>query len=124
MHTMTATHSSFERILSNVDWPGRGRLRSEFRLDRRTSPRWRIPGNATILSLGHELGLVVELHGLDGSPWWLAGDSITPVAENMRVSVGFSDPNGRPATGIVMRCDNFGEGRFRIAIRFDGAHFL
>ncbi|MDI9404042.1 MAG: hypothetical protein QM516_09240, partial [Limnohabitans sp.] len=65
-----------------------------------------------------------ELTRLDGSPWWLGGDSTTSIAPGTRVSVGFSDPNGRPATATVERCEGMGQGRWRIAVRFDGGAFM
>jgi hypothetical protein len=108
-------------IFAGTAWPERAQLRARFRCDRRESPRWVVPGHATILALGGGLGNVIELSRLDGAPWWLAGDATEQIASGTRVSVGFSEPDGRPATGIVERCEGFGQGRFRIAIRFDGA---
>jgi hypothetical protein len=112
--------SGFGRLFRDAAWPGRERLRQRFRCDRREQPRWPVVGSATILTLGAELGTVVELRRLDGAPWWLGGDSSTPIAPGTKVSVGFSHPDGRPARGVVARCEGFGEGRFRIAVRFDG----
>jgi len=108
-------------IFAHAAWPERAQLRARFRCDRRESPRWVVPGHATILALGGGLGNVVELSRLDGSPWWLAGDAAEEIALGTRVSVGFSEPEGRPACGVVERCEGFGQGCFRIAIRFDGA---
>jgi hypothetical protein len=113
--------SRIEAIFSNTSWPGRDALQPRFRCNRRQSPRWTVPGHATILALGTELGNLIELARLDGSPWWLAGDASESMPAGTRVSVGFSEPDGRPAYGFVERCEGFGEGRFRIAIRFDGA---
>jgi hypothetical protein len=113
--------SRIEAIFSNTSWPGRDALQPRFRCNRRQSPRWTVPGHATILALGTELGNLIELTRLDGSPWWLAGDASESMPAGTRVSVGFSEPDGRPACGFVERCEGFGEGRFRIAIRFDGA---
>lgn len=101
-------------------WPSRERLRPDFRVDRRRNPRWQVRGRATILTLGVDLGVVVELDRLDGAPWWIGGDASTPVKVGSRVSVGFSAPEGRPATGEVMRCEPKGAGWYRVAIRFDG----
>jgi hypothetical protein len=113
--------SRIEAIFSNTSWPGRDALQPRFRCNRRQSPRWVVPGHATILALGTELGNLIELARLDGSPWWLAGDASESMPAGTRVSVGFSEPDGRPACGFVERCEGFGEGCFRIAIRFDGA---
>jgi hypothetical protein len=112
--------SPIGRIFREATWPGRDRLRQRFRCDRRENSRWIVAGTATILTLGAELGTVVELERLDGSPWWLAGDSSVAVAPGTKVSIGFSHPDGRPARGFVARCEGFGEGRFRIAVRFEG----
>ncbi|MFM7260528.1 MAG: hypothetical protein ACKO3W_07980 [bacterium] len=114
-----AAFQCFDAILPDAAWPGRDRLRQRFRCDRRESPRWPVLGNATILTLGAELGTVVELTRLDGSPWWLGGDATTPLAVGTKVSVGFSHPGGRPARGVIARCEGFGEGRFRMAVRFE-----
>lgn len=111
----------FDAIFAHATWPGRDGLQSRFRCDRRQSARWVVPGHATILSLGAELGNLIELTRLDGAPWWLAGDARESIAPGTRVSVGFSEPEGRPACGFVERCEGFGDGRFRVAIRFDGA---
>jgi hypothetical protein len=102
-------------------WPGRERLTPDFRLDRRRSPRWRIHGTTTLLGLGVDLGKLLELSNLDCSPWWLAGDSQTRAEVGMRVSVGFSNPMCRPNAATVMRCERTASGRYRIALRFDGA---
>lgn len=101
-------------------WEGRELLRADFRMDRRRAPRWWVRGTATLLSLGADMGILIELDRLDGSPWWIAGDSITPITVGTRVSVGFSDPSGRPAIAMVMRCERQGGGRYRVALRFDG----
>lgn len=111
----------FDALFAHATWPGREGLQSKFRCDRRQTARWVVPGRATILALGTELGNVSELTRLDGSPWWLAGDARESIAPGTRVSVGFSEPEGRPACGFVERCEGFGDGRFRVAIRFDGA---
>jgi hypothetical protein len=102
-------------------WPGREALRDPPRLDQRRTPRWPVEGTATLLGLGGELGLLAELGRLEGAPWWLSGVGRTAVAEGTRVSVGFSAPDGRPATGTVVRCEERGFGWHRIAVRFDGA---
>jgi hypothetical protein len=65
--------------------------------------------------------VLVELDRLDCSPWWLAGDAITPITVGTRVSVGFSNPACRPGTAIVMRCERVREDAFRVALRFDGS---
>lgn len=101
-------------------WPARERLRPDFRVERRRNPRWPVRGMATVLPLGVDLGVVVELDRLDGAPWWIGGDAVTPLRVGARVSVGFSAPEGRPATGEIMRCEPKADGRYRIAIRFDG----
>ena len=117
---------SVSRLFMDVEavrdyrWPQRDRLRPDFRIDRRSNPRWPVRGNASVLPLGADLGVVVELDRLDGSPWWIGGDATTPLRVGARVSVGFSAPDGRPATGSVMRCEPKSDERFRIAIRFDG----
>lgn len=102
-------------------WPGRERLRPDFRIDRRRAPRWRLHGTATLLTLGVDLGVLVELEDLDCAPWWLAGESEIPLTVGMRVSVGFSNPTCRPNVAIVMRCERARSGKYRIALRFDGA---
>lgn len=102
-------------------WPGRECLLTAFRVNRRSSDRWALRGTATLLSLGADLGLVVELDRLAGAPWWLAGSSITPLTVGTRVSVGFSDPCCRPGTAVVVRCErSSGRAPYRIAVRFDG----
>ncbi len=102
-------------------WPGRERLEPVFRLNRRRSERWSLRGTATLLSLGADLGVLIELDRLDCAPWWLAGDSITPITVGARVSIGFSDPACRPAIAVVRRCERTPAGRYRVAVRFDGA---
>ena len=102
-------------------WPGRERLRPDFRIDRRRTPRWKLHGTATLLSLGVDLGRIAELGDLDSSPWWLAGRSQTPLTVGMRVSVGFSNPMYRPSVGRIMRCERQPCGAYRIAMRFEGA---
>lgn len=101
------------------DWPFEELLRADFRVERRRNPRWKVAGHATLLGLGPALGLMVELDELDGSPWWIGGSAISAVPEGTKVSVGFSDPNGRPAQGVVMRCEKKRDDRYRIAIRFE-----
>ena len=104
-----------------ASWPGRERLRPDFRLDRRRAPRWRLYGTATLLGLGADLGTMAELANLDCAPWWLAGESESCIVVGTRVSVGFSNPSCRPNWATVMRCERSREGRYRIALRFDGA---
>lgn len=118
------THSVQEYSLDpsmRAWWPGRERLRPDFRIDRRSTPRWRLHGTATLLTLGVDLGIVVELKDLDCAPWWLAGESEIPLAVGMRVSVGFSNPTCRPNLAVVMRCERARSGKYRIAVRFEGA---
>ena len=67
------------------------------------------------------LGTLAELVRLEGSPWWLSGIAGAAVPVGTRVSVGFSAPDGRPATGTVERCEERGAGRHHLAVRFDGA---
>jgi len=122
MHVDNASRvvpTGFEALFRDAVWPGRDRLRQRFRCDRRETPRWSVAGSATILTLGTELGTVVELTRLDGAPWWLGGDAVVPIAPGTKVSIGFSHPDGRPARGVVVRCEGFGEGRYRIAVRFE-----
>lgn len=104
-----------------MSWPGREQLRPDFRLERRRAMRWRLAGTATLLTLGVDLGFLVELDRLDCAPWWLAGESITPLTVGTRVSVGFSNPSCRPNPAVVMRCERLKCGRYRIAMRFEGA---
>jgi hypothetical protein len=103
-------------------WPGRERLAPNFRLNRRCEDRWSLRGVATLLSLGVDLGILIELDQLDCAPWWLAGNSITPIAVGTRVSIGFSNPGCRSSLAIVMRCQRtaagFGSDRYRVAVRF------
>jgi len=101
-------------------WPERERLQQPFRIERRRGDRWPLHGVATLLSLGVDLGILVELDTLGCSPWWLAGRSITPIAVGTRVSVGFSDQRCRPGIAHVQRCERASDGRYRIALRFDG----
>jgi hypothetical protein len=103
-----------------VWWPARERLRPSFRLNRRCTDRWELEGEATILTLGVDLGVIAELRNLDCAPWWIAGDSETPVAVGSRVCVGFSSIDGRPATAHVRRCERKRDGAYRIALEFDG----
>ena len=119
MQTEVVPHADIERIFTQAHWPERSALREAFLLNRRRSDRWSVPGTASLLTLGESLGLLTDLHTLSGSPWWLAGYSATAVPAGMRVSIGFSDPAGRSASGTVMRCEGFGERQFRIALRFD-----
>ncbi|MFM7134701.1 MAG: hypothetical protein ACKO0W_10330 [Planctomycetota bacterium] len=93
-------------------------LREPFRVDRRTAPRWKVDGQATLLGLGERMGVMAELDALEGGPWWLKGDAANPVDIGTRVSVGFSDPAARPANGEVIRCDLCQWGRYRIAVQF------
>lgn len=104
-----------------ASWPGRERLQPDFRLDRRRAPRWRLFGTATLLGLGPNLGMLLELTKLDCSPWWLAGESESCIVVGTKVSVGFSNPACRPNTATVMRCECTRVGNYRIAMRFDGA---
>lgn len=102
-------------------WPGRERLRPDFRIDRRGGCRWAVRGTATMLALGVDLGVLVELDALECAPWWLAGSSITPITVGTRVTIGFSHPHCRPSTAIVERCERRpGAEGYRIAVRFDG----
>ncbi|MFM7053021.1 MAG: hypothetical protein ACKOYN_12960 [Planctomycetota bacterium] len=98
-------------------------LRRPFRVERRAATRWAIPGNATMLTLGTVLGTVVDASELEGGPWWVAGVSEKALPRGTRVSVGFSEPSCRPATGLVERCNLRQDGRFRLAVRFDGITF-
>jgi hypothetical protein len=101
-------------------WPFAELLATDFKIERRTSPRWRVPGHASVLGLGAGLGTLVELDELDGAPWWIGGDSDGAIKPGMHVTVGFSDPSARSAQGTVMRCEPKGR-RFRVAIKFDAA---
>jgi hypothetical protein len=101
-------------------WPFVELLATDFRVERRRNPRWKVEGRASLLFLGSGLGKVLELDELDGSPWWIGGNSDAPAEVGTRVSVGFSDPLSRPAQGVVMRCERKGR-HFRIAVRFDEA---
>lgn len=120
-HTNNPTITAWPMAALSIDgWSERELLRPDFRVDRRRAPRWRVPGTATLLTLGVDLGFLVELDRLDCAPWWLAGDSITPMTVGTRVSVGFSCPSCRPNAALVMRCERQKNGRYRIALRFDG----
>ncbi len=112
---------SVDRPFTHAHWPQRDELRSPFRIDRRETARWSVLGSASLLTLGHDLGRLIELHDLDGAAWWLAGVSDAPIAVGSRVSVGFSDPSARSSSATVMRCDAIRHERFRIAVQFDGA---
>jgi len=100
-------------------WPLRELLAQDFRVDRRARSRWPVAGGATLLGLGAALGAVVELDELVGAPWWLSGTARTPLAAGTRVSIGFSDPEARTATGTVLRCVPTQGDAWRIAVRFD-----
>jgi hypothetical protein len=101
-------------------WPAREQLRPTFRLNRRCTDRWELDGVATVLALGTDLGVITELTSLDCAPWWIAGESVIPVAVGARVSVGFSARECRPASAEVRRCERLRAGTYRIALRFDG----
>jgi hypothetical protein len=116
-----ADHVAPATLVADLAWCGREALRDPPRLDRRRAPRWAVEGTATLLGLGTELGMLAELVRLEGSPWWLSGLANAAVPAGTRVSVGFSAPDGRPATGTVERCEERGTGRFHLAVRFDGA---
>jgi hypothetical protein len=76
---------------------------------------------ATILALGVDLGVVVELTALECAPWWLVGRSMTPITVGTRVTIGFSDPRCRPGSAVVERCERCVDlDEYRIALRFDG----
>ena len=100
-------------------WPFAELLATDFKVERRSAPRWPVPGHASVLGLGSGLGTLVELDGLDGSPWWIGGNADAPMKPGTRVTVGFSNPSARSSQGTVMRCEAKGS-RFRIAIKFDG----
>lgn len=109
--------------LAGEGWPFAELLASDFKVERRQQPRWKVPGTASLLALGAGLGTLVELDALDGAPWWIGGTSDEPIKPETRVSVGFSDPSSRPAQGVVMRCERKGS-RYRIAVKFDAASAL
>lgn len=98
-------------------------LRRPFRVNRRSAPRWRVDGHATLMGLGAELGSIVELSDLHGAPWWLDGFAPRAAEIGTRVTVGFSDPGAQPAAGRVERCEPSSGGGYRIAVRFDGSGF-
>ena len=108
----------------STPWQGRELLTRRFRIERRDRSRHPVDGTATILGLGAELGRMIELTRLDTAPWWLGGDALEPVAVGIRVSVGFSRPDARPASAVVRRCDRLPGGLHRIALEFDGAAVL
>lgn len=114
-------HAAPAALAASLAWCGREALRDPPRLDRRRAPRWAVEGTATLLGLGTGLGTLAELVRLEGSPWWLSGIAGAAVPVGTRVSVGFSAPDGRPATGTVERCEERGAGRHHLAVRFDGA---
>lgn len=105
-------------------WHGREALTRRFRIERRGQRRQSVSGTATILGLGAELGRLIELTRLDSAPWWLGGDSLEPVPVGIRVTVGFSRPDARPASALVRRCEPMPNGLFRVAVEFDGVAFL
>lgn len=125
-------HPSASAWGARWDWPLRELLAPDFRVDRRSAARWPVAGTATLLALGSGLGVVVEIDSLEGSPWWLSGFTSTPIEPGTRVSVGFSDPHGRPASGVVERCratpraqsGGADGGRFQVAIRFVNEQLL
>ncbi|MEY5031919.1 MAG: hypothetical protein RL354_950 [Planctomycetota bacterium] len=80
-----------------------------------------VRGTATMLALGVDLGVLVELDALECAPWWLAGSSSTPITVGTRVTIGFSHPDCRPSTAVVERCERrIGTEGYHIAVRFDG----
>ncbi len=105
-------------------WRDRELLRRVFRVDRRGGDRWSVEGCATLLGLGAHLGCVIELEQLDAAPWWISGQADVPIICGARVSLGFSDRDGRAAAGTVQRCDARALGGFRIAVLFDPERFL
>lgn len=118
-----------ERRLSSEfeAWPFRELLAPDFKVDRRHGERWDVPGSATLLALGQELGTVMEVHSLTGSPWWLSGrcsaDETSRIPVGTAVSVGFSSTEGRPAQGVVERYKRCPNGDVTVAIRFTGGTF-
>lgn len=112
------------RVSWSVPWHGRKALVASFRIDRRAQPRASLPGSITILGLGTEIGRIVELTRLDSAPWWVAGDAADPIPVGIRVSVGFSASDARPASAVVRRCQRRPDGTYRVAVQFDGAAFL
>jgi hypothetical protein len=123
------TRAPVERRLSSESeaWPFRELLAPDFKVERRRGERWHVPGVATLLALGKELGTVLEVHSLTGSPWWLSGrcsmDETSLIPVGTTVSVGFSSPEGRPAQGVVNRYTRCPNGGFVVAIRFTGGTF-
>jgi hypothetical protein len=103
------------------DWPLRELLTQDFRVNRRGRSRWPVAGGATLLGLGADLGKVVELDDLVGAPWWLSGTAHEAISAGTKVSIGFSDPAARPASGMVVRAVRQGDDAWRIAVRFDDA---
>ncbi|MSR40279.1 MAG: hypothetical protein EXS10_00025 [Phycisphaerales bacterium] len=92
-----------------------------FRFDRRESSRWTLPGSASVIALGTELGATFELECLKGAPWWMSGISMqAPPCVGTTVSVGFSDPAFRHARAVVMRIDEL-DDCVRVALRFEDA---
>ncbi len=90
-----------------------------FRFNRRASARWSLPGRATVIALGVELGATFDLEQLEGAPWWMSGMcSQTPPPVGTMVSVGFSDPALRHARAIVMRVDA-ARDHWRVAMKFE-----
>lgn len=73
-------------------WPFAELLATDFKIDRRKSPRWPVAGHASVLGLGSGLGSLVELDELDGAPWWIGGSADAALTPGTRVTVGFSDP--------------------------------
>lgn len=108
----------------SVPWHGREALLRCFRIDRRAQPRAALQGSATILGLGTEIGRIIELTRLDSAPWWVGGDALEPVPVGIRVAVGFSAAEARPASAVVRRCERQPDGSFRVALQFDGAAFI
>jgi len=96
-------------------------LAQDFRVDRRHGARWPVAGSATLLGLGAALGLVVELDELTGAPWWISGTTREAVPVGTKVSIGFSDPGARPASGTVVRAVRRDDDAWRVAVRFDEA---
>lgn len=102
-------------------WPLKELLARDFRVDRRSEARWPVKGSATLLGLGAALGAMVELDELAGAPWWLSGMARGAMPAGTKVSIGFSEPDARPASGTVVRAVPVRDGVWSIAVRFDEA---
>ncbi len=127
----TPAHSH-EASCPDVSRPGTGRADvdcstgSSLPFDRRSTPRLRVSGSATLFPLdGEQFGDILELRMLDYGEGGFAGLSSRPIESGTAVSVGFEDSRLVAWRGVVLRCDppspEDEEPKYRIAVRFEAS---